>query len=101
MAILRDCNGVFYEIPDQVLKKYAVPPRKVKQILKKVSVGQGEVGPGFGIGLRPSTIIINLGPPYEDPGTEESESGQVRAHSSGICWRRSCGCWRRSCSCKK
>ena len=99
MAILRDRNGVFYEIPDRELKKYAVPPRKVKQILKIEPVaGKGvgpPQGPGFGQPFRPSTIVINLAPQCGEGGAE----GQVRAHSSA-CWRRSCGCWRRSCSAK-
>lgn len=97
MAILRDRNGILYDIPERELKKYAVPPKKVKQILRKEAVSGGPVGPperaGFGPGFRPSTIVINLG-----PQCGEGEEGEVRAHSSSACWRRSCGCWRRSCS---
>ena len=109
MPILRDRNGIFYEIPERELKKYAVPPKKVKQILKKESVASGRVGGAVGacVGapMRPSTIVINLGPPpagaVAGKGVGGPESAEVSSYSSSACWRRSCGCWRRSCSCKK
>ena len=94
MAILRDRNGIFYDIPERELEKFAVPPKKVKQILKKDPVSAGTVGPPQGPDFRPSTIVINLGPHCG----EGEAKGEVRAHSSSGCWRRSCGCWRRSCS---
>ena len=93
MPVLRDRNGIFYDIPERELRKYAVPPKKVKQILRKQPVSAGTVGPPQGSRFMPSTIVINLG-----PQCGEEEKGQVRAHSSSACWRRSCGCWRRSCS---
>ncbi len=106
MAILRDRNGVFYEIPERELKKYAVPPKKIRQILKREPVAGGRVGPPEGAPQvsfpRPSTIVINLCPHGESGGEPAGgEEGEVRAHSSSACWRRSCACWRRSCSCKK
>jgi len=106
MAILRDRNGIFYDIPERELKKYAVPPKKVKQILKREPVAAGPVGRpnnhGLGMGIRPSTIVINLGPPNMAwAGEEAPETAEVTSYSSSACWRRSCGCWRRSCSCKK
>jgi hypothetical protein len=109
MPILRDRNGIFYDIPGRTLKKYAVPPTRVKQILKGQSVAGGPVGkpqgPVLGAPYGPSTIVINLTPPGLEPGaceaTEAAEKGEVQAYSSSACWRRSCACWRRSCSCKK
>jgi len=104
MPILRDRNGIFYDIPERTLKKFAVSPTKVKQILKKAPVAGGRVGrpegAAFGSPLMPSTIVINLGPPASEPA-EQVEGGDVQPYSSNACWRRSCGCWRRSCSCKK
>jgi hypothetical protein len=109
MPILRDRNGIFYDIPDRTLKRYAVPPRRVKQILRGQSVAERGVGkpagPALGAPFGPRTIVINLTPPGFDPGsseaTEGAEKGEVKAYSSNACWRRSCACWRRSCSCKK
>ena len=107
MAILRDRDGIFYEIPARVLKRYAVPPTNVKQILKKEPVAGGQVkgpmGPPFDAPLRPSTIVINLAPPFAGPPSDTQEGAsntEVTSYSSSACWRRSCGCWRRSCSCK-
>jgi len=109
MAILRDRNGIFYDIPERELKKYAVPPKKIKQLLKREPLAGGQVGrpegPPFGPPMRPSTIVINLGPLCGEGRAGETaeggEEGDVRAHSSSACWRKSCACWRRSCSCKK
>lgn len=52
MAILRSADGKFYDIPDDELSNYEVPPDQVKGLLAASGPGPG-AGAGPGPGPRP------------------------------------------------
>jgi hypothetical protein len=89
MSVLRGPDGKFYEVPDDQLTKYAVPPEKVRETLERAGVpapsGRPEGGPGGGspgMGMHGGPVVIQIYPPPmggPGPGHEGGggEPGQV------------------------
>jgi hypothetical protein len=72
MAILRSVDGQFYEIPDDQLSQYLVPPDKVKEKLGSVG-GEGAPSsdpgpPPAGHGSGPAIIVQIIGGAMPPPG---------------------------------
>jgi len=61
-SVVRTPDGIFYKIPNDVLKQYAVPPEELKDVLSQVKKGPGP-GPAGGPqrGGGPFVINVNLG----------------------------------------
>jgi hypothetical protein len=94
MSVLRGPDGKFYDVPDDQLTKYAVPPEKVRETLERAGVpapaGRPEHGPGGGggppgMGMHGGPVVIQIYPPPPmggpgpGPGHEggSGEPGQV------------------------
>lgn len=104
MAILRSVDGRFYEVPDDQLGQYEVPPDQVKQKLQQAgeslpqgpSPSGGYSGPPPGGGLVYVTVMgapggIGAGAPMAGGpmGAPSGMPAEVQPHS-GCGWRN---CW--------
>jgi hypothetical protein len=70
MSVLRGPDGRFYDVPDDQLAAYAVPPEKVRETLEKAGVPApaGQAGPGGGggppgMGMQGGPVVIQIYPP--------------------------------------
>ena len=69
MSVLRGPDGKFYDVPDDQLASYAVPPEKVRETLEKAGVPApaGQPGPGGGgppgMGMHGGPVVIQIYPP--------------------------------------
>src|ERR1700740_1523116 len=69
MSVLRGPDGTFYDVPDDQLTTYAVPPEKVRETLEKAGVPAptGQPGPGgggpAGMGMHGGPVVIQIYPP--------------------------------------
>ena len=83
MGVLRGPDGKFYDVPDDQLAKYAVPPEKVKETLEKAGVPapagrpepSGHGGPPP-MGMHGAPVIIQIyPPPMGGPGPGSAPEG--------------------------
>jgi hypothetical protein len=110
VAILRSVDGKFFEVPDDELENFEVPPEKVKQVLEELDSMEGPemAGPVQGGGgqspqvvvqVSGGTAAVNQGEPI---GAGEGEGGGVQPYRRhrrrwwwynywSNCWRN---CWR-------
>jgi len=80
MAILRSLDGKFYEVPDDQLEKYEVPPEKVGE-MGGPAPGEEPMDMDFGGGPGQITINMNFaGPPAMGGGPPPAEQGDVQGH---------------------
>ena len=70
MSVLRGPDGKFYDVPDDQLASYAVPPEKVRETLEKAGVPApaGQMAPGGGsappgMGMHGGPVVIQIYPP--------------------------------------
>lgn len=70
MSVLRGPDGTFYDVPDDQLTTYKVPPEKVRETLEKAGVPApaGQMGPGGGggppgMGMHGGPVVIQIYPP--------------------------------------
>jgi hypothetical protein len=68
MSVLRGPDGKFYDVPDDQLASYTVPPEKVRETLEKAGVPApaGQMGPGGGspgMGMHGGPVVIQIYPP--------------------------------------
>jgi hypothetical protein len=71
MSVLRGPDGTFYDVPDDQLTSYKVPPEKVRETLEKAGVpaAAGQMGPGGGgggppgMGMHGGPVVIQIYPP--------------------------------------
>ena len=103
MAILKAIDGTFYEVPDDQLENFKVPPEKVKDILAEVSQGiEAKKGPS--VGPPPSAVVsvpphaqvvvqvITNGVPQGGPPQASDSEGEV--NPQGHCgWRNWRNCY--------
>ncbi len=111
MAILRSVDGTFYEVPDDQLDDFQIPPEEVKEKLQ----GSGEglpsgpppggppPGGGGGGGMPPGGLVYvqvfsntgGGGGPMAEPQTASAEGGEVQPYQFCSGWRnwKNC-CWR-------
>ena len=86
MSVLRGPDGKFYDVPDDQLTKYAVPPEKVRETLEKAGVpapgGRGEPSGGGAppaMGMHGAPVVIQIYPPPmggPGPGHEGGGGGE-------------------------
>jgi hypothetical protein len=69
MTVLSSKDGKFYDVPEDVLKKHAVPAERVKEILAEFDNEMGPAGPG---GVPAVVIHVSGGGAYAEP-TEDVE----------------------------
>ncbi|MEW6283269.1 MAG: hypothetical protein AB1758_31970 [Candidatus Eremiobacterota bacterium] len=67
MAVVQGPDGRFYEIPDDELKRYAVPDEKVKEVLRSQAPPGDGPPPGMFPAGGPVVIQIFTGPPPGGP----------------------------------
>ena len=106
MAILRSVDGKFFEVPDDDLEKFEVPPEKVKNVLDELDQGEGPqmAGPGPGASQSPQVVVHVSGGPQQGgapmggpEGTEQGDEGvQPFHHRRRRSWWRNHwrNCWR-------
>lgn len=94
MGVVQGPDGRFYEIPDEMLAKFAVPDEKVKEVLRgQPEPEEGDYGPppgmppGMPMGMPPGgPVVIQIftsGPPMGAPDDSETV-----AQDGWGAWRR-------------
>lgn len=106
MAILRSVDGKFFEVPDDDLEKFEVPPEKVKNVLDELDQEEGPqmAGPAPGGSQSPQVVVhVSGGPPQggapmggPEGGEEGDEGVQPYHHRRRRSWWRNHwrNCWR-------
>jgi len=100
MAILRGLDGQFYDVPDEHLSKYLIPPDKVKEKVQSGGPDYGppdDPGPPPGHGSAPAIIVQIYGasaPPGSTAGAPAPGAGitaEVQPYTWWNTWRNTAG----------